>query len=1685
MPTEAFVPDSDVGDGAGAAPAVRYRSGADTIPGLPTRADIVRREAGGRELADRLDAEIARCDPVYFNAVDHHETTAYAFMAARAAGGQGARIQRQVYKLHLYGTLLNGAKAVVILDDLPVFTDVLADTPEDEIAAYALAGRLVDDAGESILREIEPVEGYPFRGWQEKQAKWLRFHFYNVRDRRRALADLHDQGFATAHDDRTYYLQVARNLGLAVSGWSKMTNYRSWFGQAHPYGGTATTWDTPAVPQCEYAFRVSAKHFLPMAPAKPVRGDTPEAAAERLALAATTAFSRPKAVVATWDIETYDAQPTGDVPRADRPSATCFMVALTLSWRDDATPLERVCIVATDSEPDPRWHTVVCDDEAGLVQAFGCVLRAWAPDYIVGFNDGDYDWHYMLTTAENHGLLGWLVDMASAFPRAPNWRPTTDASARYRYNDTGSVTDTRVKLHAEAQAAVEFLRVRGCVPVDARTCYRKLFPKAEKTSLNFFLRMAKLELKADMPYKVMWDAWIARDARRMRWVAHYCVVDAQRCQELLVRRNVLGEAAELSALAFTATYDAVYNAGGQKVRNQLGGHAYDMGIFFSSVVAPFDGTAKYAGAYVFQPERGLIPDPTEPSVVEFEAARAEYLRSQAETPQRAAATEAVRAVLRSASDRLEDLQAEVAARGDDPAFLRPEVVRLKDALRKLAVGRPLTGLDFSSLYPSIIMAYNLSPEKYIATPERAAYARSKGHSLHEVDAEYGGQRVRAWFVRHGCVPENYGLYPRILMDLFAKRAEVKKVLAVLEHQLEDCGILAADAKRCGSLDEALRALWARRDQLAGAEGAEGAEKELKDAGGFIDLLTGAGVVPRGDSAAQAAAEDAFKELQADLRFRFVAVDTKQKAIKVLMNTFYGEAGNKQSPTFLLALSLGVTSAGQYNIQMVADDVRRMGYNVKYGDSVAGHTALIVRQAGVVLQSRIDSLHPRSWTDWDAWHGDKQAFEPHDLEVWTETGFVAVRRVIRHAAGKPMLRVSTTAGTVDVTTDHSMVDEIGRIVKPTGLRPGSRLLKSSSRALARELAEGPAVTPETLAAVQCDTVVDEPFAYVLSVDPLPPPAPGEYVYDLETASGHFGVAPLLVVHNTDSLYLQCPHDRFRECDTDYALGLTDKEAWWAQMVEITMVELDKLRDHVNATLRADNGTPHLKMAYEEVLYPCHLTRKKGYYGIPHVGKVNFHPDKLFIRGIESIKQGHARLMVEICSRVMWACMAVDNEGTPLQHVEAVLRDAIVNHGQWDFADFVRTMAWKPDKQNPVAHRFYARMCARLAFEKAAAARGQPPAAYTQLPDAGERFEYVQVRVADTFSLSGRKCDIKVGDQMEYAATAKAQNLDINIEAYLTGAIAGTCAGFANCDERFSQPSVADGAARVKKETDAAKKHIIAFIGALRGADPAVVKARGYAYKRAYKAAAIASSGTLRRQLGAAADVLHGDWVAWDAFTEPGGAEGDTPSSRLAAAAKAFADERALTAAAADLAVDKLALASGRDVFALSARRARTMAPFFRALDQSERRLRAEIDRSAPAAETAAVKYELALEALVTVQRRREHDAAPGVLGEFAARGEAAATGVFEELPLTDEERAALGEIREAWTALAGVYLARADDRTIVAALERRRSQRIGYVVAPSRRETFAEREELAAQGAARAAARVRAQGGGAALTFAAL
>jgi len=1494
---DGFKLDDDAGSGPKGPPPLAYDGVSDTVPGLPTRADLVR-QADTAGLSDILAAHVRGGKPIFFMPNDVNETNEYV-------GGV------PVYKLHLFGVLPNGAKTHVVLDGIDVYFDVRVPP----LPAPGQRGAKPQDFGAYLrqlfcernleLGRVEDLEAFLIRGFQEAKVAWKRLYFSNVQARKKAIDTVRSLGHETASDDRSgYFRMAARVYGLVLTDWGLLKGYRYYRGGAHPEGGSDDR-SAPDSPLCEHVFRLDVRQFAPLV--DPMASK--ELQEQRLAAKrGNPGLSRDKTLVMAWDIETYDSARTGDLPRATNPKTCVFMICAAFHWKDDPVALHRVCLVDVAAEPDGRWTTVVCGSEEGVLRGFAAVYRHFAPDIVAGFNDGDYDWPYVIEKARQYRILGLMVETITALPR----RRTTEEEDALRWNVS---REKRIKISAEETAFVTFLKVPGSIPVDVRVMFRQLFPKAEVgkgSSLNFYLEACNLASKIDMPCKRMWNIYAealaapTKPSAGMRHVAHYCGVDAKRCQELLVKRNVINDRREVATLSYVSLYDAIYYAGGHKVCNMLAAYAIRRGLACSNISGEESEHGKYPGAWVFHPEKGLVPDPTLEGTVALEKARREYLRlaELAETGCAAAA--------RLEAARSEALSALEGYR--DP-------------------GRPVTGLDFSSLYPSIIMTYNLSPEKFVGSLAEAERLQAKGVALHYTEFLFGGQKVYGWFVRHNGVSGDYGLYPSILVDLFEKRAVMKKKLAVQEglkeHMEAVASAVQAAAAARGTLKatvfpdvfaEELAAQQARVAKLeleAVAAKAEGrtdawrADLEAKAAGRNVEYMAAVAKKPAADQ------QKAFQSRYRDTCFEFTSIDSKQRALKLFMNTFYGEAGRSVSPFFLLQLAGGVTTAGQYNIKMVADFVAKKGFRIKYGD-------------------------------------------------------------------------------------------------------------------------------------------------------------------------------------TDSLYLSPPERVFAEADRRYALGEASKERYWTEMVKITMAELDGLRDQVNAHLASDNGTPHLTMAYEEVLYPVVFTGKKKYFGVAHVSVPNFRPRKLFIRGIDVVKQGQTKLAKTIGLRVMWAAVSLANTRDLLSIVEQELQNAVEDSAQWAFDDFIQSDAWKPNKDNKSVQRFIARMRVRVAEETAdnerRASRGlKPRKALYAIPDPGERFRYILAKPSAAFSLCGLKTNPKKGDVMEYAEVARALKIPVDVGQYLKSYVVGLCGRFVNYAERFLPPPQArcgmNDKQLDKKSQDAAKKYLEGFIAGLQNADPKTVQKRGYAYKRAWKHAAQECSDVLYSTLGPVAEVLHGDRLAWSDFlpTE----DDEEAVAVLAAKAKKLANELSSPEADAGYVAayaEALGIAedgsdaggpapnapadatstannlyqAARALLAVPARSRQKHSPaplrgvILSALNQRESALRARLSELAPLVANTAAGYEACLARVVHLWRAREHAERPDELGAGPVEaGDSSAPWAFNP---NEASLAHLGEVRRAWYELVGVYRARAQHLAITAHLTALKDCRQRWVARPDQaaiRRTIAE------------------------------
>jgi DNA polymerase delta subunit 1 len=173
---------------------------------------------------------------------------------------------------------------------------------------------------------------------------------------------------------------------------------------------------------------------------------------------------------------------------------------------------------------------------------------------------------------------------------------------------------------------------------------------------------------------------------------------------------------------------------------------------------------------------------------------------------------------------------------------------------------------------------------------------------------------------------------------------------------------------------------------------------------------------------------------------------KQLAYKISMNSVYGFTGASKGMLPCVAIASTVTSQGRTMIQQSKEYVEAHfpGSQVRYGDSVMPGTPVIIRKNGIVKIEKIEDLG-NSWAPYpgifakDGSH--KESIENTHLEAWTHDGWKPIHRVIRHKCKKKIWRVVTHTGVVDVTEDHSLLDENLNLVKPGDVMVNEKLYHS--------------------------------------------------------------------------------------------------------------------------------------------------------------------------------------------------------------------------------------------------------------------------------------------------------------------------------------------------------------------------------------------------------------------------------------------------------------------------------------------------------------------------------------------------------------------------------------------------------------------------------------------------------------------
>lgn len=808
-----------------------------------------------------------------------------------------------VYNILLQGVLEDGRKTLVVINDVRPYITIRY--PKEHVRFESKIGYvpMAQDRFPDIVRSnlgtniaTQHMMGKKFKGYEHFQWSYLKVSFANTWDREMAMKKLPSNYELANNDKGKYYLHVIREYKKSFSTWNEIKNYT--FNKELKYlKFTLALGNMNAITDINVS-----KNIVDYS------------------------------IILTWDIECRT--PDGSFPSPYDMSHTLFCISSTVGFASDANVMKKIGFICNPAgkgkvEVSERkdMEIIPCQDEKEVIRKFIEFVAGIQPDYIIGFNDSDFDYPWLVYRALQHNLAKQLFKSWDLFEREPKFVVKMDFNSWYQ-----SITDkethkakylseifkysfpeTQIKIDASTQVVSRAVKVFGCLAIDVRIMCRILDTKSNESNLNFYLKSAKLPLKKDMPIFEMFKICnVAADNKeefpkeKFTEIAEYCIQDAMSCHALFLKRRVISSVRALGEMTFIPPYEAFYRAGGMKVRNVVISYALERGYHMDMEVRKIP-KEKYPGAFVVNPKSAGM-----------QASKLRLDEKEMELQINFSVQLGYKLIklYYKLGKKISYIVIKMVLSAENAKVLIAHI----EELNKF----PSIALDFASLYPSIIMDRNLSPEtsvviqsdneasikqaKAIANYMETSDKVAKNFKCNYFEFMYGSMQVKkaAYFVwfdpktkNQDGTPLGFGVFPTILDKLFKMRKQIKKPKAWFEVLAEHCEIANLEFM---TYDDALAHL--QHLKLI----------EDKDINTFNEVFPKTGMTAD------------------EIDFWFSYFNAKQYALKILMNTFYGETGNALSPLFVLELAGTITTYGQERLKFSYEIALKLGWQIHYGDT---------------------------------------------------------------------------------------------------------------------------------------------------------------------------------------------------------------------------------------------------------------------------------------------------------------------------------------------------------------------------------------------------------------------------------------------------------------------------------------------------------------------------------------------------------------------------------------------------------------------------------------------------------------------------------------------------------------------------------------------------------------------------------
>lgn len=491
-------------------------------------------------------------------------------------------------------------------------------------------------------------------------------------------------------------------------------------------------------------------------------------------------------------------------------------------------------------------------------------------------------------------------------------------------------------------------------------------------------------------------------------------------------------------------------------------------------------------------------------------------------------------------------------------------------------------------------------------------------------------------------------------------------------------------------------------------------------------------------------------------FQQAVLNGQQLAYKITCNSLYGQVGASTSSICLKELAASTTAIGRQMVIIAKDETINnfKGSKLVYGDSIVGDEPLLLRNKnGKIIIKTIETLSNewKSYEEFKPFDTNRRNKEQSstDFEVWSNNKWTKIKRVIRHKTKKDIYRVNTHCGVVDVTEDHSLLNEKCKKIKPGECVIGeTKLLHSypkfdvninkknkclfiskSKLEVAKKYYEYKLSGMHVKIEYNNDNeykLISESQIYnnrnvIKNIIKLRNSSI-EYVYDLETKEGMFqaGIGEI-IVKNTDSVFINfVDYIKKKYSDKNKYASYYDEKGNFKnnEMLRLTIETGQIVGKFITKKLKKPQD-----LEYEKVFYPFIIFSKKRYVG----NKYEFSTTKYkqTSMGIVLKRRDNAPIVKKIYGGIIDYILNQKNIHGSKEYYKKCIKDLL--HGKVDLESLIISKSLRSGYADPtrIPHKALAdRMGERDPGNK---------------PQSNDRVQYCYI---DTCNLKCTVCDCKI-------------------------------------------------------------------------------------------------------------------------------------------------------------------------------------------------------------------------------------------------------------------------------------------------------------------------------------------------------